>query len=164
MTHVHQLGIYFFCWKSDMFLSSKSSRSCSVRRVFSICACRGIADAAFMNIRRRHAQPTCFLFFTFSRRSSCPPHNPFLEAPLLVPPPPPINTLFLPPHPPSGRSVPAAPPGRPSIASNPPPEGEPSLERHGSVDSHGGRKDKKKKHHKDKDKDKSKKKVSNMLV
>ncbi|CAM9104254.1 unnamed protein product, partial [Scytosiphon promiscuus] len=61
------------------------------------------------------------------------------------------------------RTVPAAPPGRPSIASMPATSELPSsLERRGSVDSHGGgvggRKDKKKKHHKDKDKEKSKKK------
>ncbi|CAB1117384.1 unnamed protein product [Ectocarpus sp. CCAP 1310/34] len=70
----------------------------------------------------------------------------------------------------AGRSAPAAPPGRPSIASMPAVGEAASLERRGSIDSHGGgggggsrdsgggvgggRKEKKSKHHKDKDKSK----------
>ncbi|CAM9659882.1 unnamed protein product, partial [Hapterophycus canaliculatus] len=64
----------------------------------------------------------------------------------------------------AARTVPAAPPGRPSIATMPTAGELPSsLERRGSLESHGGggggggRKEKKKKH-KEKDKDKSKKK------
>ncbi|CAM9222419.1 unnamed protein product [Ectocarpus sp. 13 AM-2016] len=58
----------------------------------------------------------------------------------------------------AGRSAPAAPPGRPSIASMPAAGEAASLERRGSIDSHGGggRKEKKSKHHKDKDKSKKK--------
>ncbi|CAN0386984.1 unnamed protein product, partial [Ectocarpus fasciculatus] len=65
----------------------------------------------------------------------------------------------------AGRSAPAAPPGRPSIASMPAMGEADSLERRGSIDSHGGgggggggggRKEKKSKHHKDKDKSKKK--------
>ncbi|CAN0439404.1 unnamed protein product, partial [Ectocarpus sp. 12 AP-2014] len=69
----------------------------------------------------------------------------------------------------AGRSAPAAPPGRPSIASMPAAGEAASLERRGSIDSHGGggsrdsgggggggRKEKKSKHHKDKNKSKKK--------
>ncbi|CAM9220849.1 unnamed protein product [Ectocarpus sp. 8 AP-2014] len=69
----------------------------------------------------------------------------------------------------AGRSAPAAPPGRPSIASMPAAGEAATLERRGSIDSHGGggsrdsgggggggRKEKKSKHHKDKEKSKKK--------
>lgn len=81
---------------------------------------------------------------------------------------PPFIRLTLDALPAPGRSAPVAPPGRPSIASMPAAGEAASLERRGSIDSHGGgggrdsggggggRKEKKSKHHKDKDKSKKK--------